>query len=295
MFDYKLIEALAMVVQECGFDKAAKVLNITQSAVSQRVKLLEEQVGQVLLARTTPPQPTPPGRRILMHHIQVRRLENDLQDEMETPANKRFATVAVGINNDSLATWFLAAMHPLLIKERVLLDIRVDDQGQTHQLLKNGEVVGCIGTQATPLQGCRVAYLGRMIYRLCATPDFADRWFPNGLTLKRVLDAPAIIFNRKDELHQKLLRQTLTEVPDALPAHYIPSSEKFAEGIAMGLGYGMLPRQQSDARVRSGTFVDLAPGHEVHVNLYWHCWNLKSRLLEKFTRQIVSNVNKSLQ
>ena len=41
MFDYKLIEALAMVAQKGGFDKAARALYITQSAVSQRVKLLE--------------------------------------------------------------------------------------------------------------------------------------------------------------------------------------------------------------------------------------------------------------
>ena len=58
MFDYKLIEALAMVVREGGFENAARALHITQSAVSQRVKMLEELTGQVLIARTTPPQAT---------------------------------------------------------------------------------------------------------------------------------------------------------------------------------------------------------------------------------------------
>ena len=80
MFDYKLIEALAAVLQEGGFDRAAKALHLTQSAVSQRVKLLEEQTGQILLARTTPPQPTPAGQKLLKHSLQIKRLEDDLRD-----------------------------------------------------------------------------------------------------------------------------------------------------------------------------------------------------------------------
>ena len=55
MLDYKLIEAMAAVAREGGFDKAAKALHITQSAVSQRLKLLEEQTGRILIARTTLP------------------------------------------------------------------------------------------------------------------------------------------------------------------------------------------------------------------------------------------------
>ena len=53
--DYKLLKALSVVVQEGGFEKASRVLHISQPAVSQRVKLLEEQTGQVLLTRTSPP------------------------------------------------------------------------------------------------------------------------------------------------------------------------------------------------------------------------------------------------
>ena len=40
MFDYALLEALAAVVQHGSFERAARALNITSSAVSQRVKLL---------------------------------------------------------------------------------------------------------------------------------------------------------------------------------------------------------------------------------------------------------------
>ena len=287
MFDYKLIQALAMVVREGGFEKAAGTLNITQSAVSQRVKLLEEQMGQILLSRTTPPQATPPGRKLLKHYQQVKRLEDDLLNETGNVGSKRFTLLAVGINADSLATWLLEAVHPFLMEERVLLDIRTEDQEQTHRLLKDGDVIGCISTQEKPIQGCRIDFVGRMNYQMYAAPEFAHRWFPGGLAVADACNAPAIIFNRKDELHQKLFLRALGEVPAPIPASYIPSSEKFADAIVLGLGYGMLPLQQSQPFVRAGKLVDLAPGYSVPVELYWHCWNLKSKLLEKFSQQLV--------
>lgn len=295
MLDNKLIEALAMVALEGGFDKAARALYITQSAVSQRVKLLEELTGQVLIARTTPPRATSAGRKYLKHYLQVKRLEDDLMGEIGEPANKGFTPISVGINADSLAFWLLEAIHPFLLEERVLLDIRVDDQEQTHRLLKDGEVLGCISTQEQPIQGCRIDYIGRMNYRMMATPEFAARWFPDGLAIEDVRRAPALIFDRKDELHHKLLHQALGEVPASIPTHYVPSVEKFAKFIALGLAYGMLPNQQSTPLVRTGQMVDLSPACHVPVKLYWHCWNLKSDLLEKLTEHLIREAKTLLE
>jgi len=288
MFDYKLIEALALVAQHGGFDKAATALHITQSAVSQRVKLLEEQMGQILLARTTPPRTTSAGRKLLKHYLQVKQLENDLIEETTAKGDQSFSSLAVALNADSLSTWFLAAIQYYATEEGVLFDIRVDDQEQTHRLLKAGEVVGCISTKDQPLQGCRIDYIGQMNYHMLASPDFVEKWFPSGLNIIDACRAPAIIFNRKDELHQKLMQHALGAVPDAIPAHYIPSAEKFADFIAAGLGYGMLPTQQSEPFTQAGRLVDLAPNCSVPVKLYWHCWNLKSKLLVKLTEHLIS-------
>ena len=295
MLDYKLIEAMAMVVREGGFDKAAAALHITQSAVSQRVKLLEESTGQIVIARTTPPRATAAGRKLLTHYLQVKRLEDDLIGEMEQPTDERFTSMAVGLNADSLATWFPEAIRPFLLGESVLLDIRVDDQDQTHRMLKDGDVVGCISTQQQPLQGCRIEYIGHMTYHMFATPQFADQWFPKGLTRAAAGRAPAIVFNRKDELHQRLFHQALGIVPASIPTHYVPSSEKFSKFIAMGIGYGMLPHQQSASYVQAARLVDLAPGCHVEVKLYWHCWNLKSKSLEKLTQQLIIGAKSLLE
>ena len=294
MLDYKLIEALATVVQEGGFDRAARRLHLTQSAISQRIKLLEEQSGQILLVRSTPPVATPPGQRMVKHYLQVKRLEDDLFDGMAGAAHENFVSLSIGINEDSLATWFLEAVRPFLEKERVVLDLRADDQDQTHKLLKKGEVVGCISALDRPVQGCRTAYLGRMDYRLVAAPAFAARWFPKGITVRGVQKAPLLVLNRKDALQATILESALDEVPAGIPVHYLPSSEKFADFIASGLAYGVLPNQQSDALLASGQLVDLLPEHMVPIKLYWHCWNLKSRILEAFTRALVHGAETAL-
>ena len=290
MLDYKLIEAMAMVVKEGGFDKAAQALHITQSAISQRIKLLESATGQILIARTTPPRATAAGRKLLKHYLKVKRLEDDLMGEMDVPLDRRFTTIAVGLNADSLSTWFPKVIHPFLRKEYVVLDIHVDDQDKTHELLKNGEVMGCISTQEQSLQGCRMDFLGQMSYHMLATPDFAGQWFPHGLTLAAANRAPAILYNRKDELHHKFFQQFFGELPDAFPINYVPSSEKFLDFIAMGIGYGMLPLQQSAPLLGEGRLIDLAPGNPVAVKLYWHCWNLKSKLLESLTHHLINGV-----
>ena len=295
MLDYKLIEAIATVVTEGGFDKAARALHLTQSAVSQRVKLLEEQAGQVLLVRSTPPTVTPAGRRMLRHYLQVKKLEDDLRDDFVSADKRGFATLAIGVNADSLATWFPEAVADFIRDEKVTLDIRTDDQEQTHRMLKDGEVAGCISSREQPMMGCRRTYLGRMDYRMFAAPAFVEQWFSGGFNLETAPAAPALIFNRKDDLHNKLFNRFLGQKPVPLPAHYVPSSEKFADFIAAGFAYGMLPDQQSRPLEETGRIVNLAPDDKVAVKLYWHCWNLESRLLKTLSKTLDDNAGRLLK
>ena len=63
--DYRTLQALDAVIRERGFERAAQKLCITQSAVSQRIKQLENMFGQPLLVRTVPPRPTEQGQKLL--------------------------------------------------------------------------------------------------------------------------------------------------------------------------------------------------------------------------------------
>ncbi len=278
MIDYRLLAALSAVIDEGGFERAAQALYLTQSAVSQRVRQLEERLGQVLLVRSQPPEPTEAGRQLLKHYHQVRLLESALPASLLNETDEKPLTLSLGLNADSLATWFWQAGGELLKRRNILFDLRVDDQDVTHQMLKKGEVVGCVSAIATPLQGCRCVYLGTMIYRLLARPEFISHWFPEGLSLEAVGKAPAAIFGRHDALQFRILHQVLGPKLPILPAHYIPSPEAFAEAVHRGQAYGAIPDQQSEDWLKKGELVEVTPEREM-VRLYWHCWNLSSELL----------------
>jgi len=292
MLDYRLLGALAAVIDQGGFERAAQVLHLTQSAVSQRIRQLEERHGQVLLVRAQPPQPTDAGRLLLSHFRQVCLLEQELPAALRIEPSETPLTLALGINADSLSTWFWQAGELLLQQQAVLFDLRVDDQDVTLQLLKKGEVAGCVSAIATPLQGCRCVYLGTMIYRLLARPDFAARWFADGLSAASVTQAPAAIFGRHDALQFRLLHQDLGQNLPVIPTHSVPSPEAFAEVIRRGLAYGALPDQQSEGWRAAGELMEVSASREA-VRLYWHCWNIASDVLaqlEKCLRQVTRQV-----
>lgn len=291
MLDYKHIEALAMVVQEGGFERAARALFLTQSAVSQRVRQLEERTGQVLLSRTTPPLPSNAGLQLLKHYRQVKLLEESLSVELTEEESDNQTTLAIGINADSLSMWFLDVVGPILKKGNLLLDLRVDDQEQTHKFLRNGDVVGCISTEPKAMQGCRIEPLGSMRYRLLATPEFVRNWFPDGFTLKSCSIAPAVIFNRKDNLHGRFLRHFFGRLPPQIPSHYVPLPVPFLDMIACGSSYGMIPDLQSEALLQSGQLIELVPNEPISIELYWHCWNLDSQFLNLLTSQLLDGVS----
>jgi LysR family transcriptional regulator, chromosome initiation inhibitor len=294
MLDYKLLQALAVVIQEGGFDKAAQYLNLTQSAVSQRIKLLEEQTGQIVIARTTPPSATAAGQQMIKHYLQVKRLEGDLFDTLVPSDKKDFVTLAIGTNRDCLATWLFQAISPFLEKRRVVLEFRAADQEQTHRLMKEGDAIGCISVKDQPMQGCRVEYLGCMDYRLVATQDFAENFFPEGIHSETITQAPLILFDRKDEMHLQFFRLFMKDIPSQLPIHYVPSTRTYADFIYSGLAYGLLPDQECESRLESGRLINLCPGITLHVQLYWHCWNLKSKLLEDLTNQLLDHAKNLL-
>lgn len=295
MLDYKHIEALAKVVQEGGFERAARVLFLTQSAVSQRIRQLEESCGQVLISRTTPPKPTDAGRVLLKHYQQVKLLEEGLSSELPVAPETKQTTLVIGINADSLANWFIPAISSILQKMELLIDLRVDDQEQTHNFLRQGDVIGCISTEPRAMQGCRVEKLGSMTYRLLATATFISHWFPNGLSLENSSRAPAVIFNRKDRLQYQFFKQCFGASPDLFTAHYIPAAEQFLEVISAGYCYGMVPDWQSRELMNTGKLLELAPGVKVQVDLYWHCWNLAAHPLQEFSEQLVSKTRKYLK
>jgi len=282
MFDYKLLAALAAVVEQGGFERAAQALGLSQSAVSQRVKLLEARVGQPVLVRAAPPAPTEIGTRLLNHVQQVRLLERDLQaqvpalDEGGLPERLRIA-----INADSLATWWAPAVAGYCSSHRVLMDLVVEDQEVGLKRMRAGEVAGCICAAERPVAGARSLALGAMRYRALASPGFVARHFSRGVTAEALLNAPSIVYGPDDQLQHRYL--AALGIQGAFPHHLCPSSEGFVRLTQAGLGWGLVPEHQVEGELARGELVELIPERPIDVPLYWHHWRHGGELLASLT------------
>lgn len=294
MFDYRQLQALATVMEEQSFDRAAKRLFLTQSAISQRIRQLEESAGQLLLVRSQPLRLTSAGEQLQRHYHQVTLLQSELLQTLGDAREKGFTKLTIGLNADTLATWFMDALQPVLEQSEILLDLRVDDQDQTHLLLRQGDVHGCISSSSKPLQGGNAVFLGISRYLALASPGFIQRHFPNGVSADTLTNAPAVEYNEKDELQDNFLSQFYPKV-QTYPRHRVPSSEAFIEVIRRGLAWGMAPDLQMKSLIESGAVFEIAPGQSLEVPLYWHSWNLATETGKNLTRHLISYCHQHLE
>ena len=282
MLDYKLLEALAMVIKEDGFDKAAAKLFITQSAVSQRIKALEEQMGQILISRKSPIEATDKGKELIKHYHQVMKLEDDLTQ------NQNNSSISIGLNEDSLATWFLRAIKPFFETGNSLIELIVDDQDQTSRLLKDGIVSGCISSSSVKIQGCSMQNLGKMEYTIVCTPVYYQKWFSSGFSIDSIKKAPTVIYNQKDKLHELYMKKIFHSNPVDYPIHYIPSTEQFLTMIEMNQSYGVVPLIQCYELIENKELIVLHD-NKLEIDLYWHYWNIDTRILNSLTKVLLDN------
>lgn len=272
----ELAATLAAVVDTGTMDAAARRLHITPSAVSQRIRALEERLGRVLLVRSKPARATADGERVVRLARQYALLSHDVLRELgDADEGERAAAVSVplAVNADSLSTWFVTALSRVAAEHDVVFDLHRDDQDFTAELLASGRVVAAVTSRESPVAGCRVSPLGAMRYRAVATPSLARDLARLGAERTRVVD-----YDRRDDLQTRWLRERGVD-PAAPPRSFVPGSHAFADAVRGGLGWGMLPDLQSAADLADGSLV-LLPGSPVDVPLYWQQWNLTSPLLE---------------
>lgn len=280
------VRTLLAVVDEGTFDAAAAALHVTPSAVSQRVKALEQRTGRVLLLRTKPVRPTESGEVLVRLARQVARLERDAYAELGLSGAGEPTRVSVAVNADSLATWFLGALTRLPPTARLCFELRREDEAHTAALLREGTVMAAVTSSPDPVPGCSVRHLGRMRYLPVAHPRFAAEHLAG--PLREVLPgAPVVVFDRRDDFQDGFVRRlTRGRAEAGVRRHYVPTSEGFAEAVAAGLGWGMVPEVQAEPLLRAGRLTVFAPDRAVDAPLYWQQWKLDSPALAAVTEAV---------
>lgn len=277
MLDYPQLQALCAVHRRGSFDLAAASLGITPSAVSQRIKALEDRIGALLIRRGQPCTATETGLRLIQHFDAVMLMEAALPLPDPAPVVTRIA-----VNADSLAAWVIPALAAC---PGMLFDIVIDDQDVSQDWLRRGEVAGAITAHPGPLQGCDTLPLGRLRYHATASPAFMARWLPDGPTRAGLARAPALTFSDKDRLQTDWL-ETHLGPGIAFPTHRIASSQGFVDAALAGLGWGMNPAPLVEGHLKTGRLVEVIAGTPLDVALHWQFARRTAPALEPLTRAL---------
>jgi LysR family transcriptional regulator (chromosome initiation inhibitor) len=287
MLDYRALEALAAVVSQQGFEKAAKVLHISQSAVSQRIKQLEAQLGQPVIRRQSPPLATTIGLKLITHLQTVQHLEADLGLNAN-PEGRVHARIA--ISADAIATWFGEALGR--ITDEVDVDLILADQDKGIELMRGGEVLATLCADGTPINGARVDQLGFMRYRAYASKDFIVR-FNLLRDFTNLYKAPALIFNEDDTLQHRFLASLNQPAPQN-PIK-CPSTEGFIQLAASGCGFGLMPEIQVNQSILYDQLIDISPDHFLDIPLYWHSWRASGDVMKRLRTSVIKTAHRWLR
>lgn len=280
-FDYDSLVALEAVVREGGFEAAANLLNVTQSAVSQRIKLLEKRVGTPLIIRGRPCFPTDTGMQLCRHLEQVTLLQHELNGRLRNllrGPQSSTPTIRIAVNSDSLATWFPNVLKRSAAELNVRFEVIPDDQEHTEQRLKSGDALAVITAIEKPVQGCRRISLGAMEYMAVASKEFYNNHFSNGVSLESVKGAPCMAFDRKDTLPEQWMILCFGETAELMP-HMMPSYEGYLSCCLNGTGWGLMPTVTVLPLVESGELTEMAPGSRVQISLHWQSSTQSSEIL----------------
>jgi LysR family transcriptional regulator (chromosome initiation inhibitor) len=293
MLDYAALAALAAVIREGGFERAAAALGVTPSAVSQRVRALEERVGAVLVVRSQPPVPTEAGARLCAHAERVRLLEGELAAGWPGLEAAGPATLRVAVNADSLGTWFLPAAARFADATGARLDLVREDETETAGRLRRGEVLAAVTAEPRPVAGCRTRPLGALRYVAVASPAFVARHFAHGVVPEALARAPSLRFDARDGLQGRWAREALG-CALAGPWHGVPATQGFLDATLLGLGWALNPLSLVEGHLAAGRLVELVPGRRLDVVLHWQHARLGARLLERLTREVLAEARRAL-
>jgi LysR family transcriptional regulator, chromosome initiation inhibitor len=294
MLDYPSLAAVAAIVREGSFERAAKALSVTPSAISQRIKQLEERLGSVLIIRGQPCKATAMGHRLCSHIEQVGLLENELLNALKLPGGAERLTLRVAVNADSLGTWFMNALAEFTAHEDTLVDVELDDQDHTVESLRSGDVLAAVTAHAQPVQGCNSVTLGRLNYLAVASPEFVRKYFSAGVTAATLAKAPSLRFNRKDRLQAQWVRR-LCRRDVAIPTHWFPSTQAFTDASVAAIGWGMIPEVLVRDHLRTGALVELVSGRPLPVPLYWQHNRLQVPVLSRLTHAVIRAARNGLR
>lgn len=292
MMDYRGLEALHSVISHNSFEVAAQKLCISQSAVSQRIKACQSYYGDPLILRTSPYSSTPLGTKLLIHFEKVRLLEKSLDASLNQ--KEKPTAISMAINRDGLEIWF----NDLLVTSKLLNEYRIEiitcDEEHTTSFLKNGIASICFSSRNDSIPNCTSELAGYMEYLLVCSPSFKQQYFPETVSKKAIIKAPALLFDKTDTLHGRFLAKYFNIADQRPPYHLIPSVKSFKEVAKEGFACALIPRLDIEEELSSGALYNLLPNKSWKMPYYLHHWEFGEPKYKKFVQLMLQGAKKIL-
>jgi LysR family transcriptional regulator (chromosome initiation inhibitor) len=277
------------VLDEGGFDAAARRLSVSPPAVSQRIRALEAGLGQVVIQRVVPPEPTRAGVRLLPYARRILALAAEAANAAQGVMPDDAVQLPLAVNADSLSTWFMGAIAAYPQRDDVRFHVERVDQDLAARALAEGRVLGAVSASDRAAPGCVAHRLGVMRYVPVASPGFVAEHGLNpgrsgiGARLEQV---PMVDYDADDTLQRDFLEDWLGRT--VRPSfHRFPDSPAFIRAIESGLGWGLVSEDQGRESLAAGRLVTLSATRHRDVGLYWHQWDLTTEALEGFGRHLI--------
>ncbi|MBK1698828.1 LysR family transcriptional regulator [Rhodovibrio salinarum] len=170
------LEAFAVVAAERNFRRAADLLGVSRSALSHRIRKLEEQMGVRLLNRTTRSvSPTDAGARLLNRVGPVIR---NLDSALDTLADDRGAPSGMlRINADKGAAQLLLRQAiPAYLEKYPDVELDLVSEGRLVDIVAQGFDAGIRLAEAVPQDMIAVRISDDLRFLAVASPDYISRF-----------------------------------------------------------------------------------------------------------------------
>lgn len=238
------LELLLDIIDLGSLAKAAERNNFDRSAVSKQLKLLEKDLGVVLINRSTRSiSLTPAGQAVVEKARQIRMLLNEVHTEAQLHQQEPQGTLRItsftsfGINYLTKVVSSFIHQYP-----KVEIKLTLDDK-RTNIIQDNYDLAFRIGPPkdsdliAIPILPNRI--------RIVATPSFLQQHqYPQ--TLSQLTDLPCVIYSNDEfcfDQFECCVAESSTKPPIKFHMHgrlYVNNTQAQLDAIRQGVGYGLI-------------------------------------------------------
>ena len=269
MIENSQLLVLLALDQSISLSQAAEVLGITQSAVSQNLKTLEQKVGFSVVKRQGKNVfLTPGGKKLAKLGKTYNKKFEDLINELSQEKKKMVGSISVGTMFGIGKSWIAQRMiefstHFPDIKVKFTMDFpdKILNSFENHEL-------DCLVLPSTLVPAhCNSKTLHNEKAMLIF-PNTNDFNITKETPLKELVELPLIFFEEKDYLFHHWCRQVYGTVPKALrPRIVMNSFGQILHAVSMGLGVAVVPTHVYNRFHQKELVQTLGPEMNIHTNV----------------------------